>query len=162
MLHPREGIPEIRLPAPLLGAYLISPWVNLTGDSKSHTENDGRDFVTARALKTWGTEILAHVPAADRPFAEAVRAPEAWFAGVDGLVDRVLVTAGGAECLRDDIVVFGEAFKKHHAKTELVVQNGGLHEDMFLDFLVNETKVGSLTPLTVEWLAAGFTAEPSA
>ncbi|KAJ7433711.1 Alpha/Beta hydrolase protein [Mycena galericulata] len=161
VLHPLETVPEIRIPGPLRGMCLISPWVNLSADSKSHTENDGRDFLSARTLAAWGGQILAGVPGADRPFAEAVRAPEGWFAGADRLVERVLVTAGSAECLRDDIVVFGEAFKKHHPNTELVVQPGGLHEDVFLDFRVNERKLASVTPLIVEWLAAGFTAESS-
>ncbi|KAJ7452130.1 Alpha/Beta hydrolase protein [Mycena galericulata] len=161
LLHPLEAVPEIRLPGPLRGVCLISPWVNLSADSKSHAENDALDFLSARTLAGWGAQILAGVPDADRPFAEAVRAPEGWFAGVDQHVERVLVTAGGAECLRDDIVVFGEAFKKHHPNTELVVQSGGLHEDPFLDFLVNDSKRGSVTPLIVEWLAAGFTAESS-
>jgi acetyl esterase/lipase len=162
MLHPRQGVPEIRLSAPLRGIYLISPWTNLSADSKSHEENDGRDFLRHATLKDWGSQILAAVPDEDRPFAEAVRAPEEWFKGVDTLVERVLITAGGAEVLRDDIVTFAETFKKHHANSKLVVQQNGLHEDMFLDFVVNEAKKGQLTPLTVEWLAAGFTENPSA
>ncbi|KAF7373556.1 Abhydrolase-3 domain-containing protein [Mycena sanguinolenta] len=157
-----QSVPEIHLSAPLRGIYLISPWTSLSANSKSHDENDGRDFLRHATLKDWGAQILAGVPDGDLPFAEAVRAPEDWFKGVDGLVERVLVTAGGAECLRDDIVTFAEAFKKHHANSELVVQTGGLHEDMFLDFVVNEKKMGKLTPLTVEWLAAGFTEQPSA
>ncbi|KAJ7629996.1 Alpha/Beta hydrolase protein [Mycena polygramma] len=161
MLHPLEGVPEIRLPAPFRGVLLISPWVNLSADSKSHDENEGRDFLTKRPLAAWGAQILAGVPEADRAFVEAVRAPDGWFHGVDGLAERVLITAGGAELLRDDIVVFGEAFKKQHPNTELVVQKDGLHEDMFLDFVLNEKKLSTLTPLTVEWLAAGFKAEPS-
>ncbi|KAJ6578882.1 Alpha/Beta hydrolase protein [Mycena vulgaris] len=161
MLHPRASVPEIHLPSPIRGALLISPWVNLRADSASHTENDGRDFLSVRTLTTWGRTVLAHVPEADRAFAEPVRAPAGWFEGMERVVERVLVTAGGAECLRDDIVSLGETLKKHHANTELVVQPGGLHEDMFVDFLVNEKKLGTLTPLTVEWLAAGFTAGSS-
>ncbi|KAJ7701579.1 Alpha/Beta hydrolase protein [Mycena rosella] len=157
MLHPLPSVPEIHLPAPLRGALLISPWVNLSADSASHRENDGRDILRRNTLARWGATILSAVPAGDRAFAEAARAPAEWFAGADRVVERVLVTAGGAECLRDDIVAFGEAFKQHHARTELVVQAGGLHEDLFLDFFVSETKFASLTPLTVEWLAAGFT-----
>ncbi|KAJ7304878.1 hypothetical protein DFH08DRAFT_976477 [Mycena albidolilacea] len=72
------------------------------------------------------------------------------------LACRVLITAGGAELMQDDIV----AFKKHHACAELVVQKDGRHEDMYVDFMVKEKKVGSLTPLTVEWLAAGFQETP--
>jgi acetyl esterase/lipase len=157
ILHPREAVPEIRLPAPLRGAYIISPWLNLSADSKSHTENDGRDFLSKDALAHWGAQILADVHEMDRIFVEAVRAPEWWFKGADALVDRMLITAGGAELLRDDIVVVGEAFKKHHPNVELVLQKDGLHEDVYLDFLLGEKKLGSLTPLTVEWLAAGFT-----
>ncbi|KAJ7630080.1 Alpha/Beta hydrolase protein [Mycena polygramma] len=161
MLHPRGGVPEIRLPAPLRGVLLISPCVNLSADSKSHDENDGRDFLTKRAVCAWSAQILAGVPEADRAFVEAVRAPEGWFHGVDGLAEHVLITAGGAELLRDDIVVFGEAFKKQHLNTKLVVQKNGLHEDMFLDFVLNEKKLSTLTPLIVEWLATGFTAQPN-
>jgi len=157
ILHPCQGVPELHLPGPLRGVYLISPWTSLSADSKSHTENDGRDWLVHRRLKEWGALILAHVPDADRPIAEPVRAPDSWFEGVDALVERVLVTAGTEELLRDDIVLFAERFKKHHASVELVVQKDGLHEDILLDFNVNEKKKSSMTPLTVEWLAAGFT-----
>ncbi|KAJ7079985.1 Alpha/Beta hydrolase protein [Mycena belliarum] len=160
-LPPALGVPEFAPPAPprLRGALLISPWASLTADSASHAANDGRDLLRRATLAEWGRVVRADVPAEHRAFIEAARAPEAWFAGVERLVERVLVTAGGAECLRDDIVVFGEALKRHHARAELVVQPDGLHEDPMLDFVLNEKKVGSLTPLLVEWLAAGFTAE---
>ncbi|KAJ7677583.1 Alpha/Beta hydrolase protein [Mycena olivaceomarginata] len=162
MLHPCKGVPEIHLPAPLRGAYIISPWMNLSADSASHTANEGLDYVRQATLKNLGAHILPAVPDADRPFIEAVRAPAGWFQGADALVERVLITAGGAELMKDDIVVFAETFKKHHACAELVVQKDGLHEDMYIDFMVKEKKVGSLTPLTVEWLAAGFQETPSA
>ncbi|KAJ7756244.1 Alpha/Beta hydrolase protein [Mycena metata] len=156
MLHPRSSVPEIRLPAPLCGACLISPWTSLSADSNSHSECQGLDYLDKVSLKKWGAQILADVPEADRAFAEAVRAPEGWFQGVEGLVDRVLVTGGGAELLRDDIVVVGEMLKKHHPETELVIQTNGLHEDVYVDFAVGEKRLSSLTPLVVEWLAAGF------
>jgi len=161
ILHPRESVPEFRLPTPLRGVCLISPWTNLSGGSTSFVKNEGLDFVSSRNLVDWGSRILADVPDTDRAFAEPVKAPEWWFDGVDRLVERVLVTAGGAECLQDDIVAVGEAIKKHHPNTEVVVQAGGLHEDPFLDFIVGESELGSLTPLIVEWLAAGFTGESS-
>jgi acetyl esterase/lipase len=162
MLHPREGVSEIRLPGPLRGAYLISPWTNLSADSQSHFENEGRDWLRHAGVKDWGAQVLAGVPEADRPFAEPVRAPEGWFAGADALVDRVLVTAGGAELLRDDIVAFAEAFKKHHANVKLVVQKGGTHEDVLMDFAAKEERTSAMASLSVEWLAAGFDAEPRA
>ncbi|KAF8192637.1 Alpha/Beta hydrolase protein [Mycena galopus ATCC 62051] len=130
ILHPLQGVPDIRLPAPLRGVYLASPWVNLCADSKSHTENEGRDYLSSRPFAQWG--------------ATAVRAPEGWFAGVDALVECVLITAGGAELLRDD---------RYHSNTELVVQKDALHNDVFLEFMANENRDGGLTLLTVDgWL----------
>ncbi|KAJ7173612.1 Alpha/Beta hydrolase protein [Mycena filopes] len=157
ILHPNPSTPEIRLPAPIRGILAISPWVVLTAESKSFTENDGKDFVTKKTLGGWGAEILDAFPKDAGAFSEAGKAPKEWFAGVDRLVDRVLVTVGTAELMRDDILEFSAVFKEHHANTELVVQKGGLHEDMFLDFNAKEKKLGMLTPLIVEWLAAGFT-----
>ncbi|KAF7326958.1 Abhydrolase-3 domain-containing protein [Mycena venus] len=142
MLHPLQRVPKIRLSAPLRGMLIVSPMTNRSSDKRS-------------TILKWRA-MLPRVPEADRAFMEAVRAPEGWFEGADKFVDRVLVTAGGAELMRDDIVAFGEALKKHHADTELVVQKDGIHDDMFLDFMVDEKKLGSLTPLTIEWLAAGF------
>ncbi|KAJ7160973.1 Alpha/Beta hydrolase protein [Mycena filopes] len=158
MLHPRSGVPEIRLPAPLRGACLISPWTNLSVDSKSHDENQGRDFLEKAAIADWGAQVLAGVPEADRAFVETVRAEEGLFNGVEALVERVLVTGGGAELLRDDIVAFAEVFEKHHSRTELVIQENGVHEDMYLDFFVGEKNVCILTPLVIDWLAVGFRA----
>ncbi|KAJ7199782.1 Alpha/Beta hydrolase protein [Mycena pura] len=162
MLHPLAGVPEIRLPGPLRGALLISPWVSLSGTSKSHRENDGRDIISRSSLTAMGAQILKDVPATDIAFIEAVRAPESWFDGVGRCVDRVMITAGGAEILRDDIIAFGEAFKRHHEKTELVVQKGGLHVDVLFEALLGEKAAGSVAPLTIEWLAAGFSADPFA
>ncbi|KAJ7281820.1 hypothetical protein C8J57DRAFT_1500501 [Mycena rebaudengoi] len=138
-----------------IGTCLISPWVFLTVDSPCHSENDEIDYLSRRGMKHVGALILDGVPETDRAFAEAAKAPEGWFEGVDRIANRVLITAGSVECLRDDIVIFGEGLKKHHPNVELVVQKGGLH-DMFLDFFVKEKKLGNLTPLIVEWLAAGF------
>ncbi|KAF7321034.1 Abhydrolase-3 domain-containing protein [Mycena chlorophos] len=158
-LHPLPSIPAITLQSPIAGAYLISPWTSLSATSNSHKENDGKDFLSLPTIKAWGAEILKGFPPEHAAFAEAVRAPADWFVGSESVFQRVLISAGGAEVLRDDIVEFAETFKKQHKETEFVLQENGLHEDMFLDFMFNEKKVGTLTPLTVAWLAAGFSAK---
>jgi len=159
-LHPlpNPDIPRVTLSSPLRGAFLISPWVSLSASSKSHKENNGLDFLSERTLRDWGAQILKDVPAEQIPFAEAVRAPENWFDDADKVYQRVLISAGGAECLRDDILAFADAFKKKHKDTEVVVQRGGIHDDMYLDFFFGEKKLGSVTPLAISWLAAGFSA----
>ncbi|KAJ7281837.1 Alpha/Beta hydrolase protein [Mycena rebaudengoi] len=157
ILHPHTSVPKTTdLPGPFSGICLISPWVFLTADSPCHSENEGIDYLPVRSMKRVTALVMDNYPETDRAFVEAAKAPEGWFEGVDRIANRVLITAGSVECLRDDIVIFGEGLKKHHPKVELVVQKGGLHDDMFLDFFVKEKKLGSLTPLIVEWLAAGF------
>ncbi|KAF7363151.1 Abhydrolase-3 domain-containing protein [Mycena venus] len=140
MLHPRPGIPEIHLPSPLRSAFLMSPWVVLTTDSQSYTNQNGIDLFTKECLSATG-DIGRQRRGSKR---------------VDGLVERVLVTAGGAECMYDDITEFVGVFTKHHRDVEFAVQPGGLHEDPLLDFLIGEKKLGVLTPRIVDWIAAGF------
>lgn len=114
-------------------------------------------MISKKALADWGRQILAGSPESNGAFIQPAKAPESWFAGVNGVVDRVLITAGGAECLHDDIVEFGQRLKTHHRNVELVVQKGGLHDDPLLDFFTREKKLGSITPLVVDWIASGFT-----
>ncbi|KAF7297252.1 Abhydrolase-3 domain-containing protein [Mycena indigotica] len=156
ILHPLPSVPLISLPAPIQSAMLVSPWISLSASSPSHKSNDGHDFVSLSTMSAWGPQILRDVPAEHRAFAEAVSAPENWFVGAEKVFQHVLISAGGAELLKDDIESFAEAFKKQHNQTEFVVQPNGRHQDMFLDFFVGEKKVGMLTPLTIEWLAARF------
>ncbi|KAJ7257170.1 Alpha/Beta hydrolase protein [Mycena haematopus] len=124
----------------------------------SNAEFDGIDTMTRRALHEAGAEILSgfNSDSGAAVFAEPAKAPASWFEGVDGLVERVLVTAGAAECMHDDIVQVGERLKRHHPNVELVIQEGGLHDDMFLDFIVKEKKLGTLTRRVVDWLAVGY------
>jgi len=157
MLHPRPDVDEIRLREPIRAIYLISPWVSLSGDSQSHDDNDGIDYMPKSGLIDIGGHILAGFSTNARVFAEAIKAPPAWFEGLEAIVASILITVGGAECLRDDILAFGEILKEHHPAVEVAVQPGGFHEDMFLDFFVGETKLGSLTPLLVDRLVTGCT-----
>ncbi|KAF7321032.1 DRMBL domain-containing protein [Mycena chlorophos] len=145
-LHPLGSVPRISLVSPLRGAVLISPWVSLASSSQSDINNDGLDYVPSRTAATLGAVVLKNVPADQLPFAEAVRAPQDWFSGAETVFERVLITAGSAEILWDDILAFAEAFKKHHREAKLVTQPNGLHDDVFLDFLVGEKKLGMLTP----------------
>lgn len=156
MLHPQDTVPEARPPSPIGGLCLISPWASLTADSKSCAEFDGIDTMTRTVLATAGALILPGFPPAAATFAEPAKAPDTWFQGIDGLVRRILVTAGSNECIRDDILQLGDRLKRHHRSVEVVVQDGGLHVDMLLDFMVKEKTLGPLTPLVIQWLVAGY------
>ncbi|KAJ6473086.1 Alpha/Beta hydrolase protein [Mycena sanguinolenta] len=155
-LYPRAGLPHISVLGPIRGLCLLSPWASLTADTESCKEFDGIDTMTRRVLREAGAEILPGFPDDAAAFAEPANAPESWFQEADGLFKRILITAGAAECMRDDIIQLSDKLKSQHPVAELVIQDGGLHDDMFLDFLVKEKKLGTLTPLIINWLYAGF------
>ena len=157
-LHPLDGVPLLSLPAPIRGIYLMSPWLLLSGGaSGSRLVNDKTDVISSQTFAYCGRKVLADVPESSHIYLEAAEAPDGWFAGVERLVDRVFITAGAQECLKDDISLFARKFGNHHAGTDSIVQEGGVHNDAYYDFLVAERrKMSKLTPLIIEWLAQGM------
>jgi acetyl esterase/lipase len=129
---------------------------SFTVESQSITEFDGIDYMPKRVLHDVGQHLLAGFPAADAAFAEPAKAPDAWFTGLDGVTERILVSAGALECMRDDILRLGEVLKKHHPNIEILVQDGAVHDDMVMDFMTKEKKLGAATAKVVDWLATGW------
>lgn len=134
----------------------MSPWVSFTNDSDSFAVNAGNDVLSWGSLAIWGSGVLADVPMSQRAHVEAAKAPEGWFRGIDAVVDRFLVTTGSAELFRDDVTSFAQTLAKYHPEVLFTVQKHGIHDDPLLDFAIQGTKVGELTPLIIEWIAKGF------
>jgi hypothetical protein len=134
----------------------MSPWLSLSGETRSHIVNDKTDVVGAKTLVYSGRKVLADVPKSSHLYLEASKTPEGWFEGVERVVDRVLITAGARECLKDDIALFSQKFSACHSGTEFTVQKNGVHNDPYYDFLVGEKKLSDLTPLIIDWLSEGF------
>ncbi|KAF8902811.1 Alpha/Beta hydrolase protein [Gymnopilus junonius] len=154
--HPLEGIPKLNLSAPFGGAFMFSLWARLVEKDGCLSANDGHgDFLNGRTLNYWGTSCMEGVPLAAVPYLEPNSAPEDWFEGCDKYVKRVLITAGEVEALRDEIVVYANTIKKHHNNVTLIVQENGIHFDPYLDFFVNEKKIGKLTFAILDWIAEG-------
>lgn len=156
LLHPVPDVPRLTLSAPLRGAYLMSPWVSLTSQTGSMLSNDSSDAIGVRCLTYWGREVLDGVTEEQRPYLEASRTPEAWFENLSTVVDRVLITAGDAEALRDTIITFADRICKQHPRAEFVLQKYGVHIDPYFDFFTKEKKLGEVTPRIVEWFENGF------
>jgi len=156
ILHPVPDVPRLTLPAPIGGAYLMSPWISLTGQTGSMLTNDSSDVIGIQSLTYWGRLVLDGVPEEYRPYLEAYYAPETWFEKLATVVDRVLITAGDAECLRDEIVVVADRICKQHPLAQFVMQKYGVHNDPYFDFFTKEKKKGELTPVILEWFDEGF------
>ena len=120
MLHPVEGVPILKISAPLAGAFLMSPWVRLrdTPDQvlKTRVEGSG-DIITRRTGLYWAEKVLEGVPASALPYLDANTAPEDWLQGVDGCIKRILISAGGLEVLRDEVIRYSKTVQKHTRNT---------------------------------------------
>jgi hypothetical protein len=136
----------------------MSPWTRLVEGKGSHLHiNDGKGDVIVSSTGTyWGSKVLDGAKPSAIPYLEAASAPTDWLEGVDKCVKRMLISAGELEILRDDIVDYGKHVGEYLKDTTIIVQENGIHDDPFLDFLVGEKKLGSLTPKILDWLEEGF------
>ena len=134
----------------------MSPWCLLYGEPESRSANDKKDVLRARSFAYCTRKVLAGVPEPFHVYMGAREAPDSWFEGVDKFVERVLISAGDHECLRDDTRGFANRFIMHHGKTHFIVQENGVHNDPFYDFLVGERKPSELTLAILGWLLEGF------
>ncbi|TFK33638.1 Alpha/Beta hydrolase protein [Crucibulum laeve] len=159
ILHPFPEFPVLSLPTKIKGAHIMAPWVSLTAKTGSYLANSDSDVLSAKTWASLGDQILYNIPDSQLPYIDASLAPQAWFSGINSIVDRILVSVGNNECLRDDVVsLTKDKLSKFHDKTTLFVQNGGVHNDVYFNFEagLKEEQLGELTQTIVEWLAEGF------
>jgi acetyl esterase/lipase len=158
ILHPVEDVPKLTLTSPLGGVYMMSPWTRLVHGKGSRLHiNDGRGDVIVSSTGTyWGSKVLDGAKPSAIPYLDAASAPKDWLQGVDKYVKRILISAGDLEILRDAIVDYGKHIGEHLKDTTIIVQENGIHDDPFLDFVVGEKKLGSLTPKILDWLEEGL------
>ena len=158
MIHPIDGLP--RLPSDTLfkGAFMMSPWLDLIPRRKtqSYKMNGQWDIITPKKLHDFGNRILTRVPDDLLPYLDTYFTDEGWYNGIEGTVENILVTAGGAECLRDDIIRFSKKLSAVHSRTKLIVDEFGVHNDPFFDFFAGQNGGAELTPYIIQWLVERF------
>jgi acetyl esterase/lipase len=159
ILHPLPNLSPVVIPkgSRIGGAYLLSPWVSLDGEETSFDAHNNTDNIGSALLRAVGQASLDGVPDSQRVYLDTVNVPEGWFNGVDKVVGRLLVSAGGAELLYDGIkIVHDKHLKPHHTDIKFISEPGGVHDDPYFDFLVGEKKLGAVTGVVVDWFAEGF------
>lgn len=115
-------------------------------------------MITASSLSVLANLVLADVPNDCLAYAEPANAPDSWFSGLDSLVDRILITAGGEEILVDDITRFSQTLAQTKSNLTFVVQEEGIHDGPLIDYLSGQSfdDPKSLYPVIVRWLRAGI------
>jgi len=156
ILHPLKDVRPLNLPSRIRGVYLMSPWIALKGTGGSMTANDNSDIIGPKCINIWGNQILDGIPDSQLPYIEASNAPDTWFKSIDTVVERVLITAGSSECLRDSIEAFAKRVCGDHDGATFWIQENGVHNDPYLDFFTREKKLGKMTPQILEWFTTGF------
>lgn len=160
ILHPLKDVAPVTLSSPIRGVYLMSPWVQFISKVEgSMAYNDDSDIMGPERLHSWGRQVLDGVPDSQLPYIEAVKAPEQWFKGINTVVNRILITGGSAECLRDSIEDLAKQICKQHDDTTFWLQDHGVHDDPYFDFFTMEKKLGKMTPQIIDWFATGFKSE---
>jgi len=164
--HPLQGgdIPPLNLGGRKLGgAYMMSPWFVMIPrkTSPSWSAYDGIDTIPAAGFVRFGYQVLMNTLKTPGllPYIDQTYRPEGWYEGLEGVVDRIAVSAGGNECFRDDIVEVAEAIKEVHPRTTLLVDARGIHDEPLADYSAGERRVGELTPIIKNWFKEGFTAK---
>lgn len=156
MLHPANDVPLLNLHAPINGVYLMSPWVSLQSNTEWLGQEFRDDVLSPETFRSIGREVLVALPDSAKNYIESIAAPSWWFQGVDKLVTDVLITAGGDECLKENIEAVAKMFCSFHDKANFIVQEGGTHNDSYYDFFARESKLCWLTPLIETWLLDRF------
>ncbi|KAF8900158.1 Alpha/Beta hydrolase protein, partial [Gymnopilus junonius] len=156
ILHPVEGVPKLTLSAPFAGAYMMSPWATMLDDKILHTNAGRGDMLDPTAGVYWASKVLDNVPPSARPYVEANSAPEEWLVDVNKIVDRILISCGDLEILRDSIIKYSQTVQSHHPKAQFFLDEYGIHIDPFVCFYVGEPNRGKLIPFILEWLDQGF------
>ncbi|KAF8152571.1 Alpha/Beta hydrolase protein [Crassisporium funariophilum] len=157
IMHPFPNVRKtIALKAPIRGVYLMSPWVCL--NSTSASLHSPTDMIVGAGVETFGDFIRAHCPEDLIKYLEPLNAPDSWFIGLDAVVDRMLMTAGGSEIFRDDIIRFSQTLSKTKSNFNFAVQEGGVHDGPFIDLLTGQSpdQSRSFTELIIHWLAVGI------
>ncbi|KAJ7759234.1 alpha beta-hydrolase [Mycena metata] len=139
ILHPSPLVALSPSPSELsgfAGMCLISPW---SMPIDIHTEDDSFDLVPSECLGLWIDTYLSTMPASHHVYAQPDTVPSAggWFAGLNTITRRILITAGRNEVLYSSFVRLSEAMD---ACVKLDVQTGGVHYDAMFDKYWHEVK----------------------
>src|SRR6266702_6429696 len=157
LLHPLASIPAPpTLTQPLAGALLISPWLAYSVDAPSYVRNEGKDLIFSRSYKLMADLVRPGVTTELKHHVEPAAAPASWWSGLDGVYPRILITAGENEGLFDEIIDTNRVIGQHVKDTTMVVEPGGIHEDMIVKFAVGQGGNGKDYDAAVAFLARSF------
>jgi len=119
------------------------------------TKNE-HDVFKGRVGSHWGRVVLEGISEKHTPYIQALKAPDTWFQGIHEIVDRLLITTGDIELLRDMIIEFKPRIEAHHPDVRFIMQENGVHDGPFFDFVGTCPDFSKTTHAILEWYALGY------
>ncbi|KAH7071863.1 alpha/beta hydrolase fold protein [Paraphoma chrysanthemicola] len=137
IMHPHPDVQRLSAPIDKFrGVILISPWVSFSQTAQSFTSNAYRDVLDNGTLKTWANAFLGG--AEPDEYTEPLTAAPEWWSNMPA--EKVLITAGEHEALRDDILEFGSKVKdlNHPTVDEVFLGEAECHDAPVIDGLLGK------------------------
>ncbi|KAH8106323.1 Alpha/Beta hydrolase protein [Cristinia sonorae] len=157
LLHPHPDAEPITLEKPLAGAVSMSAWLSYSMDTTSFKRWGPKDVVAPLSgLKTWSKLFIDTRKRTDDPYYfEPAHAPATWWEGLDKVSKNVLLTAGDAEGMFDDIINTAKRMEegagKGDVKVASYVQEGVNHNEALVDFACGDLP-GSTNFRVLGWI----------
>lgn len=125
---------------------LISPVTTFSGSSASYITNAETDYITQSTAVRYGqymtddSEYYSLISERGLYYGEFPNAPLEWWDGMERVTNRILVTTGECEVLRDETVALADIWRKTEAvkmglvECEVRVESGEVHDEPLMDF----------------------------
>ncbi|KAM3514271.1 hypothetical protein MY11210_002061 [Beauveria gryllotalpidicola] len=149
-LHAHPSVPEIKLPEPFAGAFLVSAWLGQSDDTESFRAFGNNDMVSSAIIQKLSVESVephkrATVKSLSDPWSRPLEADFGWFQDFDTVVSKMYVTYGGREVLRDHSLAMIETIKREAPGVDLVTYEAPkeLHDGVLVEHLFKNPGVNA-------------------
>ncbi|PPR01723.1 hypothetical protein CVT24_001599 [Panaeolus cyanescens] len=128
------------------------PSVSLSTTAASHKANSDLDVLPDWS---WGELFEYSAPFlkasnSSSPYVEALTAPEGWFSDAETVVERIFMSVGEYECMRDDVLAVMKKIPSSDGFLTTFVEPKGVHNGQYLDCLAGQ--VGELSEKIKDWI----------
>ncbi|KAF5565077.1 alpha beta hydrolase fold [Fusarium phyllophilum] len=155
LLHPNPAVPEVKLPSPLAGMFLVSPWLSDRTDTSSFKEYGNVDMLFAGLLQRTSVHSFRDEDLKPKVNEAHPSLPMdgdlSWLSDLPAITRALYVTVGGREVFCDAVVEFGKAAQEKCRSIPVLFEVG---ERECHDFILIENQaevVGDATERMRKW-----------
>ncbi|ENH62886.1 Esterase [Fusarium oxysporum f. sp. cubense race 1] len=136
LIEPHPAVPEVLLPEPLLGAFLVSPWVTRCTDDASFRENCWIDMLSGPTVDKSTRELLGpDIEETSASLAFPLDRDKSCFEGMESILKQLYVSVGAHEVFRDQGIALVREIRHLNPKLDVRVdmQTRQAHDFILLE-----------------------------